>query len=187
MRWRNGDQLNYLSRFYNMDGSHLSILYIPVHRKCAYQIQSLDSLKLLADLIDWIYGHGPIPLPELASWPSSLPTNAPCLDKLAAPSTWDDRPTHPRFRINISFLLTLPMLLTRIKPHQPLGQSPVIPRTPLLPKPAIRVPTLLSGFVNPDRPRVAPLSFHASKPTSTSISIFRHDLGTQFNYRVLSR
>jgi hypothetical protein len=35
-------------------------------------------------LVDWIYGHGPVPLPELASWPS------PRLDNVAAPSTWDN-------------------------------------------------------------------------------------------------
>jgi hypothetical protein len=48
--------------------------------------QSPGPLKFLADLIKWIYGHGPIPLPELPSWPSPLRP----LDNIAAPSTWDD-------------------------------------------------------------------------------------------------
>jgi hypothetical protein len=49
-----------------------------------------DSLKLSAELIDWIYSHGPAPLPELASWPSPLPTTPPRLDNLAAPFKWDN-------------------------------------------------------------------------------------------------
>jgi hypothetical protein len=53
-------------------------------------IQAPDCLKLWAELVDWIYGHGPIPLPELASWLPPLPTTPPRLDNVAAPFIWDN-------------------------------------------------------------------------------------------------
>ena len=52
-------------------------------------IPALDYLKLWAELVEWINGRGPAPLPELAPWPSLLPTTPP-LDNPAAPSTWDN-------------------------------------------------------------------------------------------------
>ena len=67
------------------------------------------------------------------------------------------RLTRPRFRIDNWFLSPRPRLLAVVKPLQPQSQSPLIPRTPLLSKPAIRSPTPLSGCLNPDQITVAPL------------------------------
>ena len=58
--------------------------------KYAVSIQAPDSLMLQADHRDWIDGRGPALLPELPSSPSPLPTAPPCLDHVAAPSTWDN-------------------------------------------------------------------------------------------------
>ena len=41
-------------------------------------------------LVEWIYGREPAPLPELASWPSPLPTPPPCLDNVATLPIWDN-------------------------------------------------------------------------------------------------
>ena len=46
--------------------------------------------ELQAELVEWIDGHGPAPLPELASWPSPLPTTPPLDNNVAAPFTWDN-------------------------------------------------------------------------------------------------
>jgi len=73
-----------------MDGSHLRILYTPVHSKCAYQFKLWAVLNFWAELVEWISGRGPAPLPELVSWPSPLPTTPLRLDNVAAPSRWDN-------------------------------------------------------------------------------------------------
>jgi len=73
-----------------MDGSHLRILYIPVQSKCTYRFKLQTALNFYAELVEWINGRGPAPLQELASWPSPLLTTPPRVDKVAAPSTWDN-------------------------------------------------------------------------------------------------
>ena len=59
--------------------------------------------------MDWIHDHGAAPLPELASWPSPLPTTPPLhLDDVSASydSTNETDPTSFRHRL-------LPPILTR--------------------------------------------------------------------------
>ena len=46
-------------------------------------------MTLSAELVEWIYGREPAPLPELAPGPSPLPTPPPCLDNVAAISVWN--------------------------------------------------------------------------------------------------
>ena len=53
-------------------------------------IRALDTLKLPVGFIEWVYGHGPAPLPELASWPSPLPTAPLRLDDVFTPSPETD-------------------------------------------------------------------------------------------------
>jgi hypothetical protein len=48
--------------------------------------------------LDWISGHGPAPLPEIASWPSPLRTTSPPrLDNVVAPSacSWNSSTNQP--------------------------------------------------------------------------------------------
>ena len=90
--------------------------------------------------------------------------------------------TRFRFRMDNSVSPPRLVLLTLTKPLQPLSQTLLIPRPRLRSAPAIRTPTSLSGFLNPNRPRVAVLSFLELKPTFSSISTFHRDLGTQFGY-----
>jgi hypothetical protein len=53
-------------------------------------IQAPGCLKLYLGLVEWVHGRGPAPLPELASWPSPLPTTPPRLDNVAVPSAWNN-------------------------------------------------------------------------------------------------
>ena len=55
-------------------------------------IQAQVFLELQAELVEWIGGRGPVPLQELASWPSPLPPTFP-LDTIAVPSTCDNSTT----------------------------------------------------------------------------------------------
>ena len=51
--------------------------------------QAPDCLELYPELVGWIDGRGPAPLPELDSWSSPLTTNHPCLNGINAPPVWD--------------------------------------------------------------------------------------------------
>ena len=56
-------------------------------------INDKDRLELYAELVEWIEGRGPAPLPELTPWPSPLPTTPPRLDNVASPPVWDKSTT----------------------------------------------------------------------------------------------
>ena len=139
-------------------------------------IQAPDSLKLSAGLTDWICGHGPAPLPELASWPSPLPTTpSPRLDDVSAPSACTNE-TAPASLPNG----LLPPILTR-DIRRPYQTAPTTELTPSHTSHTSSFEDFAINLVRPRPPRVALLlSFHASKPTSTSILSFHRDLGMKF-------